>query len=626
MGSISKIVKASIKDANIEGNPLKDGVATTAKFGPNSVESSEIGDGAVTTDDLASTLNLSSKTVTLPNTSVTAGMLASTLDLSSKTVSLSNTTVNFDREHFNISLLGFKMATQENLTVFNLVDGIVDEFHDESGTDEAEGSNDVYCATSDFYNNSNSPSAGPVPTGCTAYSAGFAIRTVTEEDTSEAGTNNFMGNGTPGTYTVPTGVTSLAVKMWGAGGGGGYYGNVGGGFTQGGRGGGGGYVAGTIAVTPGQSLKVGVAEGGTRPSQPTYNGGLHGDHPGSQGSAVGQRKNPSSGAGYIANGPGGFSGPQAPSVYLVVGGGGTAGDNVPGDQDGGAGGGLTGCAGGAPGNEQTNYVQAESARHGGGGDQEQGGQGDDPSCSQQAGGLFYGGGKGGGGYYGGGAGGGTDPSCNSPQYAAGAGGGGSSYYGHPQVTSGSTEEGSEKTGGGQSIPGYVTNTNRGTDVDDPTSIVDAHPGRHPGPAPGGPTMGAGGYGSPNCQANYGQDGYILMTATSGPVAATVASSTIVSNAFTASSVPTKSRIVVFEENVDTPTLNTDIIASISRDGGTTFTTATLSDSGYVTGSSGQRILTGQATISGQPSGQSMRWKLALANNIVKIHGVSLSWA
>ena len=99
-----------------------------------------------------------------------------------------------------------------------------------------------------------------------------------------------------------------------------------------------------------------------------------------------------------------------------------------------------------------------------------------------------------------------------------------------------------------------------------------------------------------------------------------------SNAFTASSVPTSSRIVVFEENVASPTLNTDIIASISRDGGSNFTTATLTDSGYVTGSSGQRILTGTATISGQPSGQSMRWKLALANNAVKIHGVSLSWA
>ena len=107
--------------------------------------------------------------------------------------------------------------------------------------------------------------------------------------------------------------------------------------------------------------------------------------------------------------------------------------------------------------------------------------------------------------------------------------------------------------------------------------------------------------------------------------ATTTSTTIVSEPFTAGSVPTTSRIVVFEENVGTPTLNTAIIASISRDGASNFTSATLSDSGYVTGSSGQRILTGQATISGQPSGQSMRWKLALANNAVKIHGVSLAW-
>jgi hypothetical protein len=119
----------------------------------------------------------------------------------------------------------------------------------------------------------------------------------------------------------------------------------------------------------------------------------------------------------------------------------------------------------------------------------------------------------------------------------------------------------------------------------------------------------------------GEDGYVLISSSK----LIAASTTIVSDTFTSTSVPTSSRIVVFEENIDTPTLNTDIIASVSRDG-TNFTNATLSDSGYVTGSSGQRILTGQADISGQPSGQSMRWKLQLANNQVKIHGVSLSWA
>ena len=55
-------------------------------------------------------------------------------------------TDQIDTNAFNISLLGFKMAVNEGLTVFNLIDGIVDEFHDESGTDESEGSNDLYCA------------------------------------------------------------------------------------------------------------------------------------------------------------------------------------------------------------------------------------------------------------------------------------------------------------------------------------------------------------------------------------------------------------------------------------------------------------------------------------------------
>ena len=66
---------------------------------------------------------------------------------------------------FNISLLAFKMAVNEGLTVFNLVDGVVDEFHDESGTDEAEGSNDLYCSSSDLYKNATAP---------VAVSAGFS--------------------------------------------------------------------------------------------------------------------------------------------------------------------------------------------------------------------------------------------------------------------------------------------------------------------------------------------------------------------------------------------------------------------------------------------------------------------
>ena len=131
MGSKTRLVTTSIKDDEIKTDNLNDGAITTAKIAADSVESSEINDGTVAADDLASTLDLSSKTVTLPNNA-------------------------FNTQNFNISLLGFKMAVNESLTVFNLIDGIVDEFHDESGTDEAEGSNDNYCASNDLYDNISS--------------------------------------------------------------------------------------------------------------------------------------------------------------------------------------------------------------------------------------------------------------------------------------------------------------------------------------------------------------------------------------------------------------------------------------------------------------------------------------
>ena len=102
------------------------------------------------------------------------------------------------------------MAVNENLTVFNLVDGVVDEFHDESGTDEGEGSNDTYCASNDYYINS------PNPTGvASCVSAGFTISSITEPDTSSAGTNPGNGIGTKGQFTVPTGMTSVTVQNWG---------------------------------------------------------------------------------------------------------------------------------------------------------------------------------------------------------------------------------------------------------------------------------------------------------------------------------------------------------------------------------------------------------------------------
>jgi hypothetical protein len=549
----------------------------TGSITDSAITSDKIQDGSIVNADIS------------PSAAIDSGKL---------TVDTSALESDINKNAFNISLLGFKMAVNEGLTVFNLVDGVVDEFNDESGTDEAEGTNDRYVAASDYYINSDVDSGTP---SCTPYSAGFSTTAVTEPDTSTAGTNPAQNTGTFGSFTVPTGMTAVTLYAWGAGGGAGGS-NPDNADSASGSG---GFSSGTLAVTPGQSLEIVVGEAG---ANGTYTGRPLGNGGSLEGAPVGS-------AGVVGQG-GGLSGvfvsssfdqePQsgtsptttAPQAYIVAGAGGGKGflDNaVPMATL------YAGHGGGLQGNRGFDQ-SATTARHpngntGGGGSQTQGGQG---GCGADNGGLFHGGntggdnntGGGGSGFYGGG---GSEYACTSGPQDHRYGGGGSSYVGNPGLTSTQTLSGDGTGSGGDGHPLYpLTPANTGD------FLVR-------GPTPG-----------------IGNDGYVLLTGCAS-ITATTQSTTIVSSAFTSTSVPTNARIVVFEENVDTPTLNTDIIASVSRDG-TNFTTATLSDSGYVTGSSGQRILTGQADISGQPSGQSMRWKLALANNTVKIHGVSLQWS
>jgi len=97
-----------------------------------------------------------------------------------------------------------------------------------------------------------------------------------------------------------------------------------------------------------------------------------------------------------------------------------------------------------------------------------------------------------------------------------------------------------------------------------------------------------------------------------------------SNAQTALAQPDEVLIVVWQENVDAVTPNTDLVAAVSRDGGTTFTNVTLAEEATL---STGRILTGTVDISAQPAGTSMKWKLTVANNKeMKIHGVGLEWS
>jgi hypothetical protein len=246
----------------------------------------------------------------------------------------------------------------------------------------------------------------------------------------------FSHSGADQTYTVPAGVTSLNIKMWGGGGGGG---NAGG-WNFGFAGGGGGYTTGTLAVTPGQVLTMIVGAGGNpgnvSGSSYSYGGGgancLSGDcQYGGQGGGRSAIRL-ANGTELLTAGGGGGGGASRSSIVRQYGGGGggaTAQDGASDEITNARGRGATSGAAGAGGTATNN---------GAAGTQYQGGA---PSNS-------YGGG-GGGGYYGGGGGGYAETNT------MGGGGGGSGYIAGAGVSSASTVTADYST------PGNFTDTYNG---------------------------------------------------------------------------------------------------------------------------------------------------------------------
>ena len=145
-----------------------------------------------------------------------------------------NPSGTIDSNAFNIGVLGFKLAVNDGLTVFNLVDGVVDEFHDNTGVDTAENSNAIYDSTSDFYSNQQ---AGTYP------GSPYIVSDFTS----------------PGTYTAPT--TTTAINLLVVGGGGGGADGVPA-YAGGGGGAGGLIFLEDLPVTGGASYSVTIGEGG----------------------------------------------------------------------------------------------------------------------------------------------------------------------------------------------------------------------------------------------------------------------------------------------------------------------------------------------------------------------------
>ena len=230
-----------------------------------------------------------------------------------------------------------------------------------------------------------------------------------------AGSVEFSYSGAEQTFVVPVGVNSVQVECWGASGGDGNN------LSQQ-PGGGGGYAAGTLSVTPGETLSLFVGGEGTRSNISPIAGGFNGG---------GEAYNYGNVSWYCAGGGGAtdvrVGGTTLEDRVLVAGGGGGGGGSGSHAYGGGGdGGGIVGDNG-----FDTEFGNDPYGdRHGKGGSQSAGGPGGTSESPGGSDGVFGIGGDasigsnalasgGGGGYYGGGGG----------SYHGGAGGGGSSYVG-----------------------------------------------------------------------------------------------------------------------------------------------------------------------------------------------------
>ena len=521
-----------------------------------------------------------------------------------------------DGNAFNIGVLGFKIAVNEGLTIFNLVDGVVDEFNDQTGVDTSENVGMNYDSESDFYQGGNATLPSPPTQGITAFTS--------------------VG---PHTYNVETGTTSVNVLIVGGGGGGGAggYNN-----TKGGGGGAGGLIYyPNYPVTPGGTVAVTVGAGGE-------GAGYNPPSPGSAPYTPTARPDGRVGTGEF----GGYEHPQYtyPMAHTYYSPGQTGNDSSFGPligEGGGAGGGWL-TSGSHPymgGVSSETYHEGGSGGAGGGGPTSYYGntgegkqdenhpipltptilpvnspgsfgndggliQPDSPSDSNSGGGGGAGGAGG-----------------DAEGAVGGEGGIGLNY----NIADGTTSVGYAGGGAGTDVESFPQGTSVPFGGGDTNQTNHQQPNWFPG-LPGAVNSGGGGAGGRNINPSsptggaYGGDGgpgvvivKEVQSTFSNPT------TTLISDTFTANSTPTKARIVVFAEI--SSTLNSQLSASATRDN-TTFNAITLTDTGYVTGGSGTKIFTGSTPLTGTASPQvQVRWKItgSSLSHVNTIHGVALQW-
>ena len=135
-----------MSDTKVNNEMIQDsGKVNSAQIQPNSVSSADISNASITNSDISPSAAIALNKFSLPGSS--SDFLKG--DGSFGAVDLSAVGNNA----FNVGVLGFKLAVNDGITVFNLIDGVVDEFHSNAGVDTSESTNTIYDSSGDFFAN-----------------------------------------------------------------------------------------------------------------------------------------------------------------------------------------------------------------------------------------------------------------------------------------------------------------------------------------------------------------------------------------------------------------------------------------------------------------------------------------
>ena len=166
-----------IADSEITSTKIADGAVVAADVADDSITNDKIkSDAAIAATKLAGTLDLSSKTVTLPAAAVTAHVTATDIK------PLEN----------NIALLGFYRAIDNNKAVYEMQDVLIDNFEDATGvTSSTNGSRN---ATDEYYSLQGAGTFGygdSITIDWDGFAAGGSIYNPNPTDALEANTTGY---------------------------------------------------------------------------------------------------------------------------------------------------------------------------------------------------------------------------------------------------------------------------------------------------------------------------------------------------------------------------------------------------------------------------------------------------